>query len=225
MEKLRAQSDSQRRSAIADSSAAASEARPDWRAGLPSIVTPGFTLRELRIDDAASLLAMLTTEEVARFISPPPTTVDGLRALHRAGPTASAPPAATSASPSCRRASTIAVGLFQLRALDARLRPSCPGMGLRARLVFWGTRRVRSTARGWCSISRSTSSACSASKRARRWPTAAATAPCARSARCRKACCAARSCATASIHDQVLWSILAEDWRLQRMDLQSVIVH
>src|SRR4026208_1985957 len=35
------------------------------------------TLRELRISDATSLLAMLSTEEVARFISPPPTTVEG----------------------------------------------------------------------------------------------------------------------------------------------------
>ena len=26
-------------------------------------------------------------------------------------------------------------------------------------------------------------------------------------------------------HDQVLWSILAEDWRLQRMDVQPAIVH
>ena len=26
-------------------------------------------------------------------------------------------------------------------------------------------------------------------------------------------------------HDQVLWSILAEDWRLQRMDARAVIVH
>jgi RimJ/RimL family protein N-acetyltransferase len=26
-------------------------------------------------------------------------------------------------------------------------------------------------------------------------------------------------------HDQVLWSILAEDWRLQRLELQQVIVH
>jgi RimJ/RimL family protein N-acetyltransferase len=33
--------------------------------------------RELRIADAASLLAMLSTEEVARFISPPPTTIEG----------------------------------------------------------------------------------------------------------------------------------------------------
>jgi len=34
-------------------------------------------LRELRDSDAASLCALLTVEEVARFISPPPTTVEG----------------------------------------------------------------------------------------------------------------------------------------------------
>ena len=37
----------------------------------------GITLRELRLSDAASLLALLTTEEVTRFISPPPTTIEG----------------------------------------------------------------------------------------------------------------------------------------------------
>ena len=48
-----------------------------WRAGLPVLKGNGVTLRELRLEDAASLLAMLTTEEVSRFISPPPTTVEG----------------------------------------------------------------------------------------------------------------------------------------------------
>jgi [ribosomal protein S5]-alanine N-acetyltransferase len=49
----------------------------DWRSGLPVLSGKRVTLRELRASDAASLFAMLTTEEVARFISPPPTTVDG----------------------------------------------------------------------------------------------------------------------------------------------------
>ncbi len=49
----------------------------DWRAGLPLLSEPHVTLRELRLSDAPSLLAMLTTEEVSRFISPPPTTVEG----------------------------------------------------------------------------------------------------------------------------------------------------
>jgi RimJ/RimL family protein N-acetyltransferase len=49
----------------------------DWRKGLPVLTGAGFTLRELRMSDAASLLAMLTTDEVTRFISPPPTTLEG----------------------------------------------------------------------------------------------------------------------------------------------------
>jgi RimJ/RimL family protein N-acetyltransferase len=49
----------------------------DWRSGLPILSGRRVALRELRMSDAASLFAMLTTEEVARFISPPPTTVEG----------------------------------------------------------------------------------------------------------------------------------------------------
>ena len=49
----------------------------DWRTGLPVLRGKRVSLRELRASDAASLFAMLTTEEVARFISPPPTTVEG----------------------------------------------------------------------------------------------------------------------------------------------------
>ena len=33
----------------------------DWRTGLPVLTASGVTLRELRLEDAASLLAMLTT--------------------------------------------------------------------------------------------------------------------------------------------------------------------
>jgi RimJ/RimL family protein N-acetyltransferase len=49
----------------------------DWRNRLPVMTNKQVVLRELRASDAASLFAMLTTEEVARFISPPPTTVEG----------------------------------------------------------------------------------------------------------------------------------------------------
>jgi RimJ/RimL family protein N-acetyltransferase len=49
----------------------------DWRQALPVLTGSKVTLRELRLSDAPSLLAMLSTEEVARFISPPPTTVEG----------------------------------------------------------------------------------------------------------------------------------------------------
>ena len=49
----------------------------DWQSGLPVLGGNRVTLRELRASDAPSLFALLTTEEVARFISPPPTTVEG----------------------------------------------------------------------------------------------------------------------------------------------------
>jgi RimJ/RimL family protein N-acetyltransferase len=48
-----------------------------WRQSLPVLTGRSVTLRELRVSDAPVLLAMLATEEVARFISPPPTSVEG----------------------------------------------------------------------------------------------------------------------------------------------------
>jgi len=44
---------------------------------LPTLHGRQVVLRELRASDAASLFSLLTTEEVARFLSPPPATVDG----------------------------------------------------------------------------------------------------------------------------------------------------
>jgi RimJ/RimL family protein N-acetyltransferase len=49
----------------------------DWRTGLPALMGKRVTLRELRVSDATSLYTMLTTEEVSRFISPPPATLEG----------------------------------------------------------------------------------------------------------------------------------------------------
>ena len=52
-------------------------ATSDWRNTLPVLTGNKVTLRELQVSDAHSLFAMLTPEEVSRFISPPPTTVEG----------------------------------------------------------------------------------------------------------------------------------------------------
>jgi RimJ/RimL family protein N-acetyltransferase len=49
----------------------------NWREGLPVLGAGTVVLRELRVTDAPALLRMLTTGEVARFISPPPTTIEG----------------------------------------------------------------------------------------------------------------------------------------------------
>ena len=55
-------------------------------------------MRELRASDAPSLFALLTTEEVSRFISPPPSTVEGFERFI-AWALGSARPALTRASP------------------------------------------------------------------------------------------------------------------------------
>jgi len=49
----------------------------DWRDALPVLVGRTVALREMRMADAASLFALLTDAEVARFISPPPSSVEG----------------------------------------------------------------------------------------------------------------------------------------------------
>jgi ribosomal-protein-alanine N-acetyltransferase len=48
-----------------------------WTNGLPVFTNQRMLLRELVKTDAATLLSVLRTEEVARFISPPPTTPAG----------------------------------------------------------------------------------------------------------------------------------------------------
>jgi ribosomal-protein-alanine N-acetyltransferase len=63
--------------AVAPATGRASVVSSDWRDGLPMLAAERVTLRELRASDAPSLLAMLTTEEVTRFISPPPSDVEG----------------------------------------------------------------------------------------------------------------------------------------------------
>ena len=45
---------------------------PSWRDTCPTLRGPSVTLRELRRTDAQTLFAMLTDTQVAHFISPPP---------------------------------------------------------------------------------------------------------------------------------------------------------
>ena len=61
----------------ATTTAIATPTMMDWRTGLPVLRAGAATLRQLHASDAPSLLAMLASEEVTRFISPPPTTVAG----------------------------------------------------------------------------------------------------------------------------------------------------
>jgi len=53
------------------------EGAPDWRNLLPELEGRRVTLREPRAADATSLFSLLSTDDVSRFISPPPPTVEG----------------------------------------------------------------------------------------------------------------------------------------------------
>jgi ribosomal-protein-alanine N-acetyltransferase len=48
----------------------------NWRQTVPALSSNGLTLREITRDDASPLLAMLATEDVSRFMSPLPPTLD-----------------------------------------------------------------------------------------------------------------------------------------------------
>src|ERR1051325_4454735 len=49
----------------------------DWRVELTELGGRRIILREPRAGDASALFSLLSTEEVSRFISPPPATVEG----------------------------------------------------------------------------------------------------------------------------------------------------
>jgi ribosomal-protein-alanine N-acetyltransferase len=108
----------------------------DWQNGLPVLNGTMVTLRELRTSDATSLFAMLTPEEVSRFISPPPSTVEGFErfiawTLRQRTAGVYACFAVT------LKGSTTAIGIFQVRETE-------PGFGIAEwgfaiGSPFWGT--------------------------------------------------------------------------------------
>jgi RimJ/RimL family protein N-acetyltransferase len=107
-----------------------------WRTALPVLEGNGFTLRELRVTDATTLLSLLTTEEVTRFISPPPTTIEGFERFicwaqreREAGRYVCFAVVPTGYDD--------AVGLFQIRQLDPTFGTAEWGFALGS--AFWGS--------------------------------------------------------------------------------------
>lgn len=108
----------------------------DWQSGLPIKVGGKVSVRELRLSDAQALFAMLSTEEVARFISPPPTTLEGFERFivwtHRERQEGRY--ACFAVVPhGCDHA----VGIFQIRQLDFNFETAEWGFALGAE--YWGT--------------------------------------------------------------------------------------
>jgi len=110
--------------------------KSNWKSGLPVISAHGVTLRELTVEDAATLHAHLSTTEVGRFISPAPTTVAGFerfiawaqaeRAAGRYACFAVVP-----------KGEEHAVGIFQVRQLEPSFATAEWGFALGH--AYWGT--------------------------------------------------------------------------------------
>jgi RimJ/RimL family protein N-acetyltransferase len=116
--------------------ATASVVATDWQHGLPTLLGHQVVLRDLRVSDAPSLFALLTTEEVARFISPPPSTVEGFErfigwAIRQR----------TAGTYACfavtLKGYDTAIGIFQIRALEPDFGTAEWGFAVGS--TFWGT--------------------------------------------------------------------------------------
>jgi RimJ/RimL family protein N-acetyltransferase len=108
----------------------------DWRTSLPVLVGKKVMLRELELTDAPALFALLTAEEVSRFISPPPTTVEGFEKFIKW-----AIAERTAGRYVCfavvPHGMDTAVGLFQVRQLEPGFASGEWGFALGS--AFWGT--------------------------------------------------------------------------------------
>jgi len=193
----------------------------NWKDALPVLAGSTFTLRELRAEDAPSLLAMLTTEEVARFISPPPTTVEGFERFimwtqreRKAGNYA-----CFAIVPD---GMDTAIGIFQVRSLEPGFGTAEWGFAMGSQ--FWGSGIFVEGARLVLDFAFDTVGASRLEARA-------ATANGRGNGALRKIGAVQEGVLRRSFlrhgqyHDQVLWGILAEDWRLQRLAQQPVLVN
>ena len=183
----------------------------DWRQQLPVLHARNVTLRELRLSDAATLLAMLSTEEVSRFISPPPTTLEGFeRFIDWAIRERSA------GNYICFGVVPVghehAVGIFQVRTLGGSFDVAEWGFALGS--PFWGTGLFTTSAQkviGFCfttlGTTRLEARSCVANTRGNG---ALQKIGAIREGTLRKS-----FLRHGTYHDQVIWSIVADDWEVR----------
>ena len=193
----------------------------NWKQALPVMAGSNFTLRELRKEDAAPLLAMLSAEEVSRFISPPPTTVEGFERFiawtqreRMAGNYAcfAIVPAGMNA----------AIGIFQVRSLEPGFGTAEWGFAMGSE--YWGSGIFVECARLILDFAFDVIGASRLEARA-------ATANGRGNGALRKLGAVQEGVLRRSFlrnghyFDQVLWGILAEDWRMQRILQAPTVAH
>jgi len=207
--------------AVAPSTVPQSPVVPDdWRQGLPTLANQVVTLREIQLSDAASLFAMLASDEVRRYMSPPPSDVQGFerfiawaRAERAAGRYLcyGVIPAGYD----------VPVGVLQVRQIDPAFTMGEWGVALGS--PFWGTGLFEASARlvmdfvfDELGVHRLEARAAVQNGRANGAARKIGAVPegvARKGLKCR-----------GQYHDQLMWSILAEDWR-QARDERRPVVH
>ena len=193
----------------------------DWRSGLPVMAGSNFALREMQIGDAASLMAMLTAEEVSRFISPPPTTVEGFERFIQW-----AQYERRNGNYACfaivPQGMNTAIGIFQVRSLEPGFASAEWGFAMGSQ--FWGSGIFLEGARLVLDFAFDVVGA-------QRLEARAAVANGRGNGALRKIGAVQEGLLRRSFlrhgqfHDQVLWGILADDWRFQRVADRPAVTH
>ena len=192
----------------------------DWQRALPVLQGASVTLRELRRSDAASLYALLTTDEVARYITPPPTSVGGFERFveyaHRRRSQGEF--ACFAVVPEGLDAAS---GIFQVRALDADFSTAEWGFALGS--PYWGrgvftqgARLMMAFAFAHVGVHRLEARAMAANERAN---------GALRKVGARQEAVLRQSMSkNGQLHDEHLWAIVETDWR-QASSVRHLIVH
>jgi RimJ/RimL family protein N-acetyltransferase len=196
----------------------------NWQDGLPVLTGNQVRLREMRASDAASLFALLTTEEVARFISPPPTTVDGFERFI-AWATRQRQAGTYACFAVTLKGFDTAIGIFQVRELEPGFGTAEWGFAIGS--PFWGTGVFRDGAELVLAFAFETIGVhrleARAAVRNGRGNTALRKVGAVQEGLLRKS-----FLRHGEYFDQILYAILAEDWaaaRRQRAALASARVH
>jgi RimJ/RimL family protein N-acetyltransferase len=181
----------------------------DWRSGLPTLTGLLVTLRELRASDAPSLFIAMASDEVTRFISPPPPSIQGFEKFiawtHRQR--AAGLDASFAIVP---HGSDTVAGLFQIRALERQFATAEWGFALARE--FWGTGFFADGSRLAIEFAFDTLGT-------HRLEARASVANARGNAALRKLGASREGFLRRSFlrrgehHDQALWSILADEWR------------
>lgn len=195
------------------------EGEADWTTQIPELANDVVTLREVRRSDARSLFAMLTTAEVRRYMSTPPPDVAGFERFiewaqdeRREGRYicfAVVP-----------KGYDVAIGIFQVRQIDPRFESGEWGAALGSQ--FWGTGIFAAAADlmfdflfDQVGLHRLEARAAVQNGRANGAARKVGSVP---EGLARQALqCEGR------YHDQLMWSLLAEDWRQSKVVVRPVV--